>query len=172
MKKWLFPILGASVIIAIGLTAYFLTRPWAFPKTQNQSETPRDMAPDFSLVTLDGTTVTLSEFRNKKAVVLNFWGSWCPNCHRNMPKLSDMAKKYDSSIQVLGVNISEHKARVQNFQQKYAISFPLLLDDDGTVARLYGVDYTNTHILISKDGKRIGIVNGDMTEDKMKELAR
>ena len=64
----------------------------------------RDQAPDFSLKDLDGNTVTLSDYRGQKPVILDFFATWCPNCKRDMPKLNKWYEQYKDKVEVIGVN--------------------------------------------------------------------
>ena len=56
-------------------------------------------APDFTLQKLGGGTISLSEFRGKKPVVVDFWASWCPNCRRDMPNLNRFYEKYKDKVE-------------------------------------------------------------------------
>lgn len=62
----------------------------------------KQLSPDFTLQKLGGGTFSLSEFRGKKPVVVDFWASWCPNCRRDMPNLNRFYEKYKDKIEVIG----------------------------------------------------------------------
>lgn len=128
-----------------------------------------NFAPDFTLTTLDGKRISLSDYRSKKPVILDFWASWCPNCQRNMPKEQKLYKKYQDQIEVLGINVKEYPSAIRAFVLEYKITFPILLDD-GKVVDMYGVLYTNFHVLITKEGKILRLVPGDISEDHFREL--
>lgn len=131
--------------------------------------TNKGLASDFTLETLDGNKITLSDYRGKKPVILDFWASWCPNCQRNMPNEQKLYQKYHDQVEVLGINVKEDPAVVRKFVADNKITFPILMDK-GDIVSLYGINYTNSHILISKDGQMVRTVLGDITEEHFKEL--
>ncbi|MBI5729070.1 MAG: TlpA family protein disulfide reductase [Candidatus Magasanikbacteria bacterium] len=128
-------------------------------------------APNFSLPLLSGGTVSLADFRGKQPVILDFWTSWCPNCQRDMPKISELSKQYKDQVAVIGINLRENPATVANFVNSYGIVFPIALDS-GRVGQLYGIQFTNTHILIDKQGNIVHTIPGDITEQDFELLAR
>lgn len=122
------------------------------------------LAPDFSLAKLGGGTISLAEFRGKKAVVVDFWASWCPNCRRDMPNLNRFYEKHKDKVEVIGVNLREKESTVQDFIASRGISFPIALDPRGTASNAFGIRYTNTHFLIDKDGNLLRAIPGDIQE--------
>lgn len=127
-------------------------------------------APDFTAPHLGGETITLSDYEGEKAVVLDFFATWCPNCRRDMPKLSKMYEKYKDDVEVIGVNLREDEGKVADFISSRDISFPIVFDPSSQIARSYGVQYTNHHVLINKEGSIVGIVPGDISEAQVKSL--
>ncbi len=128
------------------------------------------LAPEFSLNLLSGGTVNLSDFRGKKPVVVDFWATWCPNCQRDMPHLSSYYDKYKDQVEVIGVNLHENQNTIQDFIRSRDIHFPIALDPQSVVANQFGIQYTNTHFLISKDGKLIRTIPGDISESDIQSL--
>ncbi|MCH7883316.1 TlpA family protein disulfide reductase [Patescibacteria group bacterium] len=127
-------------------------------------------APDFSLQKLGGGTITLAEYRGKKPVVLDFWASWCPNCRRDMPKLSRFYEKYKDQVEVIGINLQENKRTIENYINSAGISFPVALDPSGRVSRAFGIRYTNIHVLIDKEGNIVRTIPGDIRESDIISL--
>ncbi|MBI2035274.1 MAG: TlpA family protein disulfide reductase [Candidatus Liptonbacteria bacterium] len=121
-------------------------------------------APDFTLQKLGGGTISLSEFRGKKPVVVDFWASWCPNCRRDMPNLSRFYEKYKDKVEVIGVNLQESESTVQDFINSRGISFLIALDPPGQASNAFGIQYTNTHFLIDINGNLIRTIPGDISE--------
>ncbi len=98
-------------------------------------------APSFRLVDLNGKKVGLSDFEGK-VVIIEFWATWCPPCRESMPETEKLFQKYkDKDVVVLGISIDEKGGmeRVKAFIQEYNITYPILMDDNGDVGRLYGV---------------------------------
>ena len=128
-----------------------------------------DLAPDFTLDRLDGGKLSLSDYRGEKPVVLDFWASWCPNCQRDMPKLSALYDEFSDEVEVIGINLRESTSTVQRFIDSRGITFPIVMDK-GSVSRQYGIRYTNTHVLINTDGSVAQIVPGDISRSHITAL--
>lgn len=126
-------------------------------------------APDFTLPNIKGGSITLSDFRGEKPVILDFFATWCHNCERAMPKLSKLYEEYKDDVEIIGVNLRENKRTVEKFINKRNISYPIVLDS-GTTSRTYNVRYTNTHVLVRKDGSILRVVPGDLNENHIKSL--
>ncbi|MBI4160266.1 TlpA family protein disulfide reductase [Candidatus Wolfebacteria bacterium] len=120
--------------------------------------------PDFTLQKLGGGAITLSEFKGKKPVVVDFWASWCPNCRRDMPNLNRYYEKYKDKIEVIGVNLQESERTVQRFIASRGISFLIALDPSSRASNAFGIRYTNTHLLIDKEGNLVRAIPGDISE--------
>ena len=127
-------------------------------------------APDFELKTPDGEVITLSQFKGEKPVILDFWASWCHNCQRAMPRLSKLYEQYNDDIEIIGINLQENKSVAQRFVDSRNIAFPIVMDPFASASRAYGVQYTNTHALIDKNGKLVQIIPGDLTEEHLISL--
>ena len=109
-----------------------------------------DNAPTFSLLDLDGNTISLGDLLKGKEVILSFWASWCPECRQQMPILNGFAKEYRDKIEIIGINIQEPKNVVASFVKNIGVGYKILLDSKGQVSRLYGVIGVPTNILINK----------------------
>jgi len=89
------------------------------------------IAPDFSLITLDGKEVTLKQFKDK-VVILNFWASWCGPCHYEIP---DFIKMYDKhkkeGLEIVGITLnSGNAAKIQSFVKNNSINYTILTGDE------------------------------------------
>lgn len=127
-------------------------------------------APDFTLNTLDGREITLSDFKDKKPVILDFWASWCPNCNRSLPKNNIYYSLYRDDIELLAINLQEDRSTVASYVNEEGFDFPVLLDPEARVSQKYGIRYTNVHVLINKKGKIVKIIPGDLQEKDFREL--
>lgn len=135
------------------------------------AQTSTQAAPDFTLSTINGVQLSLSDYKGKKAVVLDFWATWCPNCQRNIPHLVAFYEKYKDNVEVIGVDLQENPTLVKNFAVKYGITYPVVLDPNGVAAQAYGVRYTNYHVLIDKNGNVVATIPGDISEADITKLA-
>ena len=99
-------------------------------------------APAFTLVTLDGKKVSLSDYKGK-AVLVNFWATWCAPCKVEMPWFEELRKQYASQgFEILGVvdDVDAGKSMIAKVAQKAGVTYPILLSD-GKVGDAYsGVD--------------------------------
>ena len=109
-------------------------------------------APDFTLKSVDGENLKLSEFRGE-VVLINFWASWCGPCRQEMPLLSDLHDKYRAlGFTVLGVNVEEDSAKARKLLQKMPVSFPVLFDNESVVSKQYDVVAMPSTVLVDRDG--------------------
>ncbi len=110
-------------------------------------------APNFTLTKLDGQQVTLSDFKGKKVIVLDFWASWCGPCRMAMPLVQEVSKELsDKDVVFFAVNLGEDKQTITTFINKHNIQIPVLMDKTGAVAGKYGVESIPRLVIIDKDG--------------------
>ncbi|MDR0269101.1 thiol-disulfide oxidoreductase ResA [Paenibacillus sp.] len=115
--------------------------------------TEGSQAPNFDLLGLDGKAHQLDEYKGK-AIVLNFWGTWCGPCVKEMPALQAEWEKWKGKdVVVIGINAGEDKMAVENFANSMNVSFPVLLDPDKEVVSKYGISPLPTTFFVSKNGK-------------------
>jgi thiol-disulfide isomerase/thioredoxin len=116
--------------------------------------------PDFSVRTLDGKTVKLSDLqkdqkRTKKGVVvLSFWCSTCHSCRRVEPHLDKLARDYEGQAAVIALdaNAGETAERVAAFAKKNGLTMPIVLDPSGHSADVFGTEVTTTTVVIDGAG--------------------
>ncbi len=109
-------------------------------------------APDFTLKSLDGGNLKLSEHRGE-VVMVNFWASWCGPCRQEMPILEALYSQYkELGFTILGVNVEEDAEAPKRLLQSIPVSFPILLDSQNKVSELYRVVAMPSTYLIDRDG--------------------
>ena len=109
-------------------------------------------APDFTLLTLDGERVTLSDFRGKM-VILNFWLTVCRACEAEMPHLQAVFDEWpDDTLAILSINVRESAPTVRSFVESQGLTFPVLLDLEGVVDEVYDYSFFPTAFFIDADG--------------------
>jgi len=110
-------------------------------------------APDFTLRTMNGPNLRLAEQRGR-VVMVNFWATWCGPCRQEMPQLDRLYQKYKSSgFVLLGVNVDEDARKASDVATKLGVTFPVLLDTDKAVSRLYDLSTMPSTVIIDRDGK-------------------
>ena len=137
------------------------------------------LAPDFTAVTPDGQTVTLTDFVDREGsdgqpVVLNFWASWCGPCRIEMPHFEKASLNYNGRAAILGINQAEATETVATFGQNTHVTYPLLVDEDMRINQQYSVSNLPTTIFV--DGKGVirevfvGTMNQAVLENKIDGL--
>lgn len=109
---------------------------------------------DFTLPKPDGEVVSLRQFIGKKPVLLAFWATWCPRCNEEVPDINRLHSEPPANRQltILALNFMESPEKVNAFIAKKRVTYPVLLDRKGRVAKKYGVVGIPTYILIDRGG--------------------
>ena len=130
-----------------------------------------ETAPAFTLASLAGKQVSLSDFRGRP-VLLYFWATWCPVCTRELPsKMEQVHKGFNQKgLTVLAVNMRENRDQVANWVKEKKVTSLVLLDSNGAVSQWYRVTGTPTVILIGRKGELVGRAVGP--RDWMREKGR
>lgn len=155
-------------LLALGLAWIAASR--AAPGSMAERPAPAPQkgfpAPDFTLETLAGDTLSLSGQRGAP-VIINFWASWCPPCRAEMPAMQAIYNDYGEQIVLLAVNATrqDNLGDIRDFVADYSLTFPILLDADGSAYQQYGIISLPTTFFIDADGIiREVVVGGPMTE--------
>ena len=131
-------------------------------------------APDFELQSLDHKPVRLSDFRGK-AVLLNFWATWCAPCKIEMPWFVDLQKKYASQgLQVVGVAMDDSgEETIAKFAREMSVNYPVLIGKEAVGDAYGGVEFLPTTFIIDREGKVVdrifGLAGRSEFEDNIKK---
>ncbi len=135
------------------------------------------MAPDFTLKSTEGNTVRLSDYRGK-AVLLNFWATWCPPCKIEMPWFVDLQKQYGAEgLQVIGVSVDDdaekNADKIGKFAKEMNLNYLVLLGNDKVSDQYGGVEGLPTTFFIDRSGNIVGYIQGleshSVIEDNIKK---
>jgi peroxiredoxin len=153
VKNWVLP--GIALILVVAAVQAFFNSQVAVADG--------DQAPEFSLLDTEGVSQSLSEHRGKM-VVLNFWGTWCPPCIKELPGLSRFALE-NPDVLVLGIAVDSGTGkRLAAEKKRLAIEFPVM-PADHLVQSAYGVRVLPTTFLIDGQGvvrrHQVGVITPD-----------
>jgi peroxiredoxin len=150
---------GAVAALALVVAIWFLTGRDAAPSGTAMAEVNR-AAPAFTLPALDGGNVNLADYSGK-VVLLNFWGTWCEPCKRELPALEQAHKAYgDKGLVIIGVNLTDDEQaqggsqdKIRAFLDQYGVTYPIALDVQGDVTNAYRVFPLPTSFFIDPQGQ-------------------
>jgi len=110
-------------------------------------------APDFTFPGLDGKMIRLSDYKGK-VVLVNIWATWCPPCVDEMPSMEKLYQKFKGeNFEILAVSIDEPGLKaVAPFMKKSKLTFPALIDSEGTIKTVYGITGIPESFIIDKQG--------------------
>jgi len=127
-----------------------------------QAELMKGEAPNFTLKSLRGENIKLSEHRGE-VIMLSFWATWCDKCKQNFPVLNEIYLKYrDQGLTVLSINTETEKdfEKVQKWLKGKKVAYPILLDADHLVSDKYEVSDMPSTYLLDRDGHLRFVHNG------------
>lgn len=121
----------------------------------------RQPMPPLNATDLHGQHWRLPDLRGK-AVLINFWASWCEPCRAEMPSLQALAQQHGPDLQVLAVNFKETVPAVQRFLQQSSLQLPVILDPQGVLARQWDITIFPSTVMIAADGRVRGVLRGEL----------
>jgi cytochrome c biogenesis protein CcmG/thiol:disulfide interchange protein DsbE len=160
----------AAVGLVAGLLALLVWKVAGGSESQLEGlargETPP--APAIDLPRLDGEgNISLESYRGK-AVVVNFWASWCEPCKSEAPLLESAWRKHrDRGLVVLGVNSQDLSADARRFARQVGWTYPLVRDGAGDVLGPYAVAAFPETFFVDRTGKVIARIDGEVTADEL-----
>jgi len=133
-----------------------------------------EVAPDFRLPTLDGETVQLSELRGHP-VVVNFWASWCNPCRQEFPLLDKAVREHEKDgLVIVGVTFRDIESDSRDFVEETDATWPQAVDDDGAVARTFGVRTIPVTFFVDAEGvvaaRLFGFSSPDALEGPLRRI--
>jgi len=159
-----------AMLLVVGLIALLS---WGVVRGANG---PRDsgIAPDFSLTSFDGQTITLSQLRGQ-VIVINFWASWCPPCRQEAPYLERTWRKYkDRGVTFIGVNWVDTQKEAIAYLAEFNITYFNGVDVGTRIAQAYRIQGIPETFFVDKTGKLRGVHIGPLAapqlDNKIDEL--
>jgi thiol-disulfide isomerase/thioredoxin len=179
--KKLFLWVGTIAVVGIGVVyANHATSPKRAVNAAGKANASRETAKEFTLRSIDGKQVSLSDYRGK-VVLVNFWATWCGPCRTEIPWLIGMQQKYaGQGFTILGLAMDDEEESVvspyvanERFSvngERVAMNYPILIGTSEVAESFGGLLGFPTSVLISKDGKIVKRVTGIIREDEMLQL--
>lgn len=165
------------IVCVAGFAVWHNREPKAVAVFGQQDEPPMKigpraglLAPSFSLQGTDGTIYAVNGPR-EKAVLVNFWASWCDPCKQEAPELNAMAEKYKDVLDIYGINVSsqDYKPNAERFIKKYGLVFPVMFDVKDEVYSKYNGAVFPTNVLIDKNGVISEIILGILSPEELEK---
>ncbi|MGH7885237.1 MAG: TlpA family protein disulfide reductase [Thermodesulfobacteriota bacterium] len=129
-------------------------------------------APEFTLITFDGNSISLSDYRGK-AILVNFWASWCNPCKEEAPALEKFYKNLaDENVEFLAVNVLDDRKSAEKYLTLFGGSFPNAYDTNNKIHLDYGVEGVPETFFISPDGIVTDKYRGPLSEKLIKEFIK
>lgn len=169
------PIVLVIVAVAISAMLFFAVRRSHRKGASAPVAAVGKEAPDFTLKTLDGKTVSLSDYRGK-AVLVNFWATWCGPCNIEMPWLVDLHKKYAAQgFEILGVSMDDVDPKdIAKFAQDKKVDYPILLGQDSVGDAYGGIPFLPGNFYIDRSGKIVekgfGLIGKPEIEENIQKI--
>lgn len=132
-----------------------------------------DLAPGFALQHLDGHPVSFPGDMEGRVVAIRFWADWCPFCEGEMRSIEPVFRTYrEQGLTVLAINVRQDPETAARFIESLAISYDVLLDEDGAVARSYGVSALPTTFFVDRRGKLVTRILGESTPEILERIVK
>jgi peroxiredoxin len=182
LQKGIIYLVLATMLVGVGVIIALR----AFSQEQNPQENALVIsplssrrAPDFTLPTLDGAEVSLSQFRDQP-VLINFWATWCIPCREEMPEIVRAYEMHKAEgLMILGLNLtfSDSLPDIQAFVDEFDITFPILLaKDEAVVERLYRIPGLPMSVFINRDGTieriQVGVMTSQQIDQYIEEILK
>ena len=158
---------GLAVAVVVGLLGLLVWR------LAHQTDPPKGTAPNFTLPRLDRDgELELASLRGK-AVVLNFWASWCGPCKDEAPLLEQLWRTWRGrGVVVLGVDAEDFRADARGFMRRFGMSYPVVHDGPGKIKKRYGLKGFPETFFVSRSGKIVAHIAGPFTHNDLVTIRR
>ncbi|GAC1463299.1 MAG: hypothetical protein PVSMB5_02660 [Ktedonobacteraceae bacterium] len=133
-----------------------------------------DAAPNFTLTTMDGQKVSLSNYRGRP-VMLNFWMINCTGCQYEMPGMQKVYAAQQTAhkdLVILAVNSVDSARDIQQFARQRGLTYPILLDAHSATGQLYALRGTPTSYFIDRKGMIYSSSEGPIDEGALQEVVQ
>lgn len=144
--------------------------------TAETASSERQIAPNFALKTIEGKTISLSDYKGK-VVIIDFWATWCGPCRKGVPDLVELKNTYGAKgFEVIGISVdrSNSISQVKPFAEDFKINYPVVFTDEQTPGNYGGIQYIPTSFVIDQEGfvvsKHVGYVEKSQYVSEIEQL--
>jgi len=129
--------------------------------------------PPFTLSRLEGAPIAFPADLQGQVVAVRFWADWCPFCEGEMRSIEPVYQRYrDRGLRLLAINVRQDRETAAAFIEALGISYEVLLDLDGAVARSYGVSGLPTTVLLDRQGRLAARILGESTPEVFERMVK
>lgn len=129
--------------------------------------------PSFELTKLEGGSMSFPDDMKGKIITVRFWADWCPFCKTEMKDIEPIYQKYkDKGLVILAINVRQDQKTAAAFLSDMNISYDVLLDEEGEVARDYGVAGLPTTFVIDRNGNLHTRILGESTPEVFETIIK
>ncbi len=172
-----YKILVILILAAVALGGYFALSPsiqkpeTGIPAEEKAGEKAGEKA-DFTLKSLSGEDVSLSDYRGK-VVLINVWATWCAPCVYEIPELVKLRENYkDKGFEILGVVVNSPENQVKNMVKKYGMAYPILWGTESALAKLGHISAIPRTFIVNTRGQVVEDITGRHTYADFENLLK
>ncbi len=142
-------------------------------KVEKKATDNTNMAPDFTLTSVEGKDVSLSDYRGK-VIILDFWATWCPPCKAEIPGFVELYSQYnDQGLEIIGISLDQGDLSVvPAFVKSYNVNYPILYYKDEVISNYGGIRSIPTTFIIDKEGNIVQRLVGYKPKEFFEELIK
>jgi len=159
---------GFFGLLAVSLSSVGTKSGIAVNETFGELSVNNRILKDFSLDLFDGGSIKLSDLKGE-VVVLDFWSSWCVQCRKEAPVLSQAYSEYEhKGVSFVGINVWDTEADATSYREAFGLTYPAGPDKDGIILMEYGVRGIPEKLIINKDGRLVRKLVGPSSIDSLR----
>ena len=167
-RRWLFAMIAIGVLALLGLLFWGMQRGPSIKV--GTAATINRPAPNFTVTTLDGKQLTMSELRGK-TVVLNIWASWCIPCREESGELNRVFTQYQGrNVAFVGIAFNDDPGPMREFTTRYGVPYPVALDTEGKISIDLGITGVPETYIITPEGQMTQKWIGPITAKQLTTL--